>query len=147
MKSRISVLFVIGVFLAGSTVLGYYYYYVYRPPLRAAEEFMKAVEAKDAAALRSLIVVNVGLETGDLRPATDKEVQKLLAEKFAAGRVLDQRKREGESRTYYYLVYREPDGTVFALVTTEFDGRFRIVIPEAPMSKRHRYLWDYTWTN
>jgi hypothetical protein len=74
-------------------------------------------------------------------------VKSLLSEKFQRGRILDQRRHEGKTRDIYYLVYREPDGQVFALIAAEFDGRFCIVIPEMPTNRRHRYLWDYTWTN
>ena len=74
-------------------------------------------------------------------------MQSLLADRFQRGRILDQRRHEGKSRDLYYLVYREPDGRVFALIAAEVGGRFRIVIPELPMSRSHRYLWDYTWTN
>lgn len=144
---RLSVLFSIGIVLVGSTALGYYYYYVYSPPLKLAEQFLTALELKDASALRDLIVISVGLDAGDLRQPTEVEIRDLLAEGFDRGRILDQRKREGKTRPYQYLVYREPDGTLYALVVTEFEGRLRIVIPASPMSERHKYLWDYTWTN
>ena len=147
LPARVSVLFFIGVFAAGSTALGYYYYFVYSPPLKAAARFMDAMEAKDAQALGSDVIVSSDIEDGNLREPEDRELQALLSERFQRGRILDQRKREGKTRDYYYLVYREPDGRVFALVATEIDGRFRVVIPEVPMSRRHRYLWDYTWTN
>lgn len=147
MKRRVSFLFFIGIFAVGSTALGYYYYFVYSPPLKAAEQFMNAMEAGKEDALRPEIIVSVGIDEGELREPTDREIRLLLSEHFQRGRILDQRKREGKSRDYYYLVYREPDGRVFALVVTEVEGRFRVVIPQAPMSKRHRYLWDYTWTN
>jgi hypothetical protein len=32
-------------------------------------------------------------------------------------------------------------------VATKVGDAFKIVIPEKPMSRTHRYLWDYTWTN
>ncbi|PYS54451.1 MAG: hypothetical protein DMG13_08240 [Acidobacteria bacterium] len=147
LPARVSVLFFIGVFAAGSTALGYYYYFVYSPPLKAAARFMDAMEAKDAQALGSDVIVSSDIEDGNLREPEDRELQALLSERFQRGRILDQRKREGRTRTFYYLVYREPDGRVFALVVTEIAGRFRVVIPEVPMSRRHRYLWDYTWTN
>ena len=38
-RPRLSVLFFIGILLAGSTALGYYYLYVYSPPLKAADRF------------------------------------------------------------------------------------------------------------
>ena len=147
LPARVSVLFFIGVFAAGSTALGYYYYFVYSPPLKAAARFMDAMEAKDAQALGSDVIVSSDIEDGNLREPEDRELQALLSERFQRGRILDQRKREGRTRTFYYLVYREPDGRVYALIATEFEGHFRIVIPEFPMSHRHRYLWDYSWTN
>jgi len=145
--TRVSVLFFIGVFTAGSTALGYYYYFVYSPPLKAAARFMDAMEANDEQALRSDVIVSSDIDDGNLREPEDRELRSLLSEHFQRGRILDQRKREGKTRAFYYLVYREPDGRIFALVTTEINGRFRVVIPEVPMSRRHRYLWDYTWTN
>ncbi|MBI4474630.1 MAG: hypothetical protein HY646_18310 [Acidobacteria bacterium] len=144
---RVSFLFFISIFLVGSTALGYYYYFVYAPPLRAAEAFMEAMTAGSAEALAQTIIVTTGVEEGELRNASPRELKELLAESFQRGRILDQRKREGANQDYYYLVYREPDGRIFALVVTEVEGSFRVVIPEAPMSKRRRYLWDYTWTN
>ena len=144
---RLSVLCFIGVLIAGSTALGYYYYYVYSPPLTAAELFMDAMGSGDPARVESMVILSVGIDSGNLREATGEEVAELLRPPFTRGRVLDQRKREGNSRTYHYLVYREPDGQVYALVVTEFEGRFRVVIPESPMSDRQWYLWDYTWTN
>jgi hypothetical protein len=145
--TRISALFFIGIFAVGSTALSYYYYFFYSPPLKAAELFMDAMEKRDEAALRNAIIVSVALESGELREANDREIQALFREHFQRGRILDQRKREGRTRDFDYLVYREPDGRIYALVVTQVDDRFRVVIPEKPMSKRHRYLWDYTWTN
>ena len=144
---RLSVLCFIGVLIAGSTALGYYYYYVYSPPLEAAEAFMNAMEAGDPERLGRVVIFSVGLDSGALRPATREEIEALLFPPFERGRVLDQRKLEGKSRSYHYLIYREPDGHVFALVATDIDGRFRVVIPESRMSQRQWYLWDYTWTN
>jgi len=144
---RLSVLFFIGIFIAGSTALGYYYYFVYSPPLKAADHFMADMEKRDEQALRSDVIVSKDIEEGKLREPTDRELRSLLSEPFQRGRILDQRRQEGRSRDLYYLVYREPDGRVYALMAAEYKGRFRIVIPELPMSRRHRYLWDYTWTN
>ena len=144
---RLSVLCFIGMLVAGSTALGYYYYYVYSPPLTAAEMFMGAMESRDPARVESMVIMSVGIDSGNLRPATGEEIAELLSPPFERGRVLDQRKRTGDSRTYHYLVYREPDGQVYALVVSEFEGRFRVVIPESRMSDRQWYLWDYTWTN
>ncbi len=147
LQARLSVLFFIGVFVAGSSALGYYYYFVYSPPLKAAEHFMADMEKQDQKALRADIIVSKDIEEGKLHEPTDFELRSLLSEPFQRGRILDQRRYEGKSRDIYYLVYREPDGRVYALMAAEYKGRFRIVIPEVPMSRRHRYLWDYTWTN
>ena len=146
-RPRLSVLFFIGMLLAGSTALGYYYFYVYSPPLKAADRFMTDMEKRDEQALKSDIIISIDVEEGKLREATGRELQNLLSEPFRRGRILDQRRQEGRSRDLYYLVYREPDGRVYALMAAPYKGRYRIVIPEVPMSRRHRYLWDYTWTN
>jgi hypothetical protein len=145
--TRISVLFFLGIFIAGSTALGYYYYFYYEPPLGAAARFMDAMENRDEKSLKQDIIVSSDIEEGKLREPTDREVKNLLRDSFSRGRILDQRRHEGKTRDIYYLVYREPDGRVFALIAMEVDGRFRIVIPETPMSQRRRYLWDYTWSN
>ena len=147
LPARLWVLFFIGMFVAGSSALGYYYYFVYSPPLKAAAHFMADMEKQDREALRAVVIVSKDIEEGKLREPTDTELRNLLSERFQRGRILDQRRYEGKSRDIYYLVYREPDGRVFALMAAEYKGRFRIVIPEVPMSRRHRYLWDYTWTN
>ena len=147
LPARLSVLFFIGIFVAGSSALGYYYYFVYSPPLKAAAHFMDDMEKQDREALRADVIVSKDIEEGKLREPTDTGLRNLLSERFQRGRILDQRRYEGRSRDIYYLVYREPDGRVFALMAAEYKGRFRIVIPEIPMSRRHRYLWDYTWTN
>jgi hypothetical protein len=147
LPTRISFLFFLGVFVAGSTALGYYYYFVYEPPLKAASRFMDDMEKGDEQALRMDVVVSSDIEEGKLREPMERELQTLLSDHFERGRILDQRRLEGKTRDIYYLVYRELDGRVFALIAMEFDGRFRIVIPETPKSRRHRYLWDYTWTN
>ena len=151
LPTRVSVLFFVGIFAVGSTALGYYYYFVYSPPLKVADQFMDAMEAHNAAALRYIVIVSNDIDSGrdeeNLREPTEDDIEKLLSDKFRRGRVLDQRRREGSTRDYDYLVYREPDGRVYALVVTQVDGGFRVVIPEVPKSLRHRYLWDYTWTN
>ena len=144
---RFSVLVFIGIFAAGSTALGYYYYFVYSPPLKAAEEFMRSMENGDVGALERAIVITPNVDSGELREATEDEARSLMAEHFERGRILDQRKREGQERDYYYLVYREPDGQVYALLATRFGEGFRIVIPEKRMGPPERYLWEYTWTN
>ena len=148
LPKRISVLFFIGIFAAGSTALGYYYYFVYEPPLRAAEKFMADMDKANQNALYNDVVVSIGLDSGNLREPEESDIRSLLSDHFKRGRILDQHTREGRTRDYYYLVYREPDGRVFAMVVTLFDGHYRVVIPEPHQSsRRHRYLWDYTWTN
>ena len=87
------------------------------------------------------------IEEGKLREPSDRELKSLLSDHFQRGRIIDQRRQEGKTRNFYYLVYREPDGRVYALIAIEFNGRFRIAIPELAMNRRHRYLWDYSWTN
>ena len=144
---KTSVLIFIGFFIAGSTALGYFYYFVYEPPLKAAEKFMADMEKSDLQSLKADVIVSSDIDEGKLREPEDRELRNLLGERFQRGRILDQRRHEGKTRDIYYLVYREPDGRVFALIVAEFQGRFRIVIPEAPQSRRHRYLWDYSWTN
>ena len=145
--TRISFLFFVGIFVAGSTALGYYYYFVYEPPLTAAERFMDDMENGDKRSVKDDVIVSSDIEEGKLREPTEREVQNLFSDEFKRGRILDQRRHEGKSRDLYYLVYREPDGRVFALIVTEVNGRFRIVIPEISTGQRHRYLWDYSWTN
>jgi len=145
--TRISFLFFLGIFIAGSTALGYYYYFVYEPPLGAAARFMDAMEKGDAESLKQEIIVSSDIEEGKLREPTEREVKNLLSDGFQRGRILDQRRHEGRTRDLYYLVYREPDGRVYALIAAEIQGRFRIVVPETPMSQKRRYLWDYNWTN
>src|SRR5438105_655018 len=122
--TRVSFLFFIGIFLAGSTVLGYYYYFVYEPPLKAAAQFMDDMEKANEQALRADVIVSNDIDEGKLREPTARELKTLLSERFERGRILDQRRHEGKSRDLYYLVYREPDGRVFALIVTEVAGRF-----------------------
>ena len=147
LPSRISLMFFIGVFAAGSTALGYYYFFFYEPPLKAATQFMDDMQRRNASGLAADIIVSSDIEEGKLREPTAREVENLLSDDFQRGRILDQRRHEGKTRDLYYLVYREPDGRVYALIAAETGGRFRIVIPETPMGRRHRYLWDYSWTN
>jgi hypothetical protein len=144
---RFSLFFFIGVLTAGSTALGYYYYFFYEPPLAAGEAFMRAMEADDAEALKHLIIMtpNAGLE--EFSEPEDKDIQELLAVPFHRGRILDQNKRGGPSRDYHYLVYREPDGTIYALLLTRAGDDFRVVISRRPHKPKAPYLWEYTWTN
>ncbi len=136
----------IGFLVAASTALGYHYVYVHAPPLEAGEAFMAAMESGDPARVARAVVVSAGPGVDDLREATPQEVRRLIDAGFERGRILDQRKREGRTRSYHYLVYREPDGQVYALVATRHTDGYRVVIPEDPMSEGRLYLWDYTWT-
>ena len=145
---RLSLLFLIGTLAAGSTALGYYYYFVYEPPLAAAEAFMRAMENKDSEALQNLILVTPDRDATALRPPTPKEVAKLLKEPFERGRVLDQERRLGASANYDILVYRQPDGSIFALMVTQMGREHKVVVPERPNFPKTPYLWeDYTWRN
>ena len=142
-----SALFLIGVLAAGSTALGYYYYYVYDPPLAVAEEFMKAMEARDAETLKRIILISDVMDTAKLREPEDSDVQALLEEPFVRGRILDQRRQEGASRNFDYLVYRDTGGQVYAMLVTTVVGQFRVVIPEKPTIPKRPWLWEYAWTN
>src|SRR5205814_1847227 len=125
LPTRISFLFFVGIFAAGSTALGYYYYFVYEPPLKAAAHFMEDMEKGNLQALKADVVVSTDIDEGKLREPTDREVRNLLSEHFQRGRILDQRRHEGKTRDLHYLVYREPDGRVFALIVAEVAEHFR----------------------
>src|SRR3954466_14118634 len=96
-RPRASVLCLIGLLIAGSTALGYYYYFVYRPPLKAAARFMTDMERQDEKALRSDIVISTDIDEGRLREPTERELRTLLSDHFRRGRILDQRRHEGKS--------------------------------------------------
>lgn len=144
---RLSLLFVIGVLAAGSTALGFYYYFVYEPPLQAAEAFMRAMEKKDSAALKNLVMVTPDRDSTAIRDIMPSELKKLLEEPFHRGRILDQDRRGGGSGTYDFLIYREPDGSIYALIVTSIGSEYKVVIPEHPRQTKTPYLWDYSWTN
>ena len=144
---RLSVLFLIGLLAAGSTALGYYYYFVYEPPLGAAETFMKALAERDAEALRNLVMVTPDRDSTDLRKPKPEEIQSLLKEPFRRGRILDQDRRSGGARNYDFLVYRQPDGSIHALLAAQVGKGYKIVIPETPPNPNLPFLWDYDWTN
>src|SRR5436190_18124561 len=114
--TRISFMFFLGILIAGSTALSYYYYVFYEPPLKAAAQFMNDMEKHNEQALKADVIVSSDIEEGKLREPTDREIKNLLADGFQRGRILDQRRHEGKTRDMYYLVYREPDGRVFALI-------------------------------
>ncbi len=64
---RLSLLFIIGILAAGSTALGVYYYFVYEPPLAAAEAFMTAMEKKDTETLKELVMVTPDRDSTAIR--------------------------------------------------------------------------------
>ena len=141
-------LFLIGVLAAGSTALGYYYYYFYVPPLATAEAFMRAMENRDEAALKRLVLVTPDSDSLQLRLPKSEEIKNLLSQPFKRGRILDQDKRGGPSGTYDFLIYRQPDGAIYALKLVSRPGeQYRIIVPEYPRDRKLPYLWDYTWTN
>jgi len=144
---RLSMLFLIGVLAAGSTALGYYYYFVYEPPLAAAESFMQAMDKRDAKALANLVLVTPDRDSTALRQPDADEITKLLTEPFHRGRILDQDRRGGASGNYDFLIYREPDGSIYALIVTQKGKDYKVVIPEYPRNSKTPYLWDYNWTN
>jgi len=144
---RLSLLFFVGVLIAGSTALGYYYYFVYEPPLAAAEAFMRAMDLRDAEAVKNLVLVTPDRDSATLRDPEAGEITKLLNEPFHRGRILDQDPRAGASGNYDFLVYREPDGSIYALIVTKVGKDYKIVIPERPQNSKAPYLWDYNWTN
>lgn len=146
-RKRLSWLFILGILAAGSTALGYYYYFFYEPPLAAAETFMKAMEAQDAEALKKILVISTDISAEDLRPPTDEDVSLLLVHPFHRGRILDQRKRAGANRDFHYLVYREPDGSIYALLVTQVEKDYKVIVPERRRYNTAPYLWEYTWTN
>ena len=137
----------IGLLAAGSTALGYYYYFVYEPPLAAAESFMRALTNRDAAALKNLVMVTPDRDSTAIRAPQPSEIEALLKEPFHRGRILDQDRRGGASRNYDFLVYRQPDGSIYALLAAQVGEEFKIVIPERPKNSAAPFLWDYDWTN
>jgi hypothetical protein len=96
LPSRVSLLFFIGFFAVGSTALGYYYYFVYEPPLKAAAQFMDDMEKHNVASLKSDVVVSKDIDEGQLRSPDDDEIKNLLNQGFERGRIVDQRKHEGK---------------------------------------------------
>src|SRR5213592_324276 len=96
LPTRVSFLFFIGIFAAGSTALGYYYYFVYSPPLKAAARFMDDMEKHNEEGLKSDIVVSRDIE-GTFWAPDERDLKTLLAERFQRGRILDLRRVEGKS--------------------------------------------------
>jgi hypothetical protein len=146
-RKRLSVLFFLGVLAAGSTALGYYYYFVYEPPLAAAEAFMRAMENKDEQALLALVLVSMDRDSTILEDPKPEDITRLLKEDFHRGRILDQDRQTGASQNYNYLIYREPDGSIYKLIAAQMGMKYKIVIPERPVYPKTPYLWDYSWTN
>jgi hypothetical protein len=146
-RRRLSVLFFLGVLAAGSTALGYYYYFVYEPPLAAAEAFMRALENKDEQTLLDLVLVSKDHDSTILEAPKAEEITRLFAEPFRRGRILDQDRQTGASQNYTYLIYREPDGSIYKLIAAQMGMKYKIVIPERPVYPKTPYLWDYSWTN
>src|SRR5438132_11656222 len=101
LPTRISFLFFLGIFIAGSTALGYYYYFVYEPPLKAAAQFMDDMEKHNEQGLKADVIVSSGIDEMQLREPTERELKTLLADRFQRGRILDQRRHEGKSRDLY----------------------------------------------
>jgi len=124
-----------------------YYYFVYSPPLAAAEAFMQAMEKKDMEALRNLVMVTPERDSTAVRSIMPAELKTLVSEPFHRGRVITQDRRSGGAGDYDFLVYREPDGSIYALHTVQMGLEYKIVIPERPRNPKTPYLWDYNWTD
>jgi hypothetical protein len=75
------------------------------------------------------------------------EITRLVAEPFHRGRILDQDRQTGASQNYNYLIYREPDGSIYKLIAAQMGLEYKIVIPERPAYPKTPYLWEYNWTN
>ena len=146
-RPSLSFLFFAGVLAAGSTALGYYYYFFYEPPLAAGEGFLRAMEMRDLAMLQRLVIMTPDSNLEELREPTMEDIEELVKGPFHRGRILDQRKRSGANGDYHYLVYREPDGTIYALLVTKVGEDFRVVISQRRHNPKAPYLWEYDWTN
>lgn len=144
---RLSLLFFIGLLIAGSSALGYYYYFVYEPPLAAAEAFMQAMQKQDRHTLKHLVRITPDRDSTNLREPKTEEIDNLLKEPFHRGRILDQDPRDGASGDYDFLIYRQPDGDIYALLVAKLGKDYKIIVPERPHNPQTPYLWDYDWTN
>jgi hypothetical protein len=100
----------------------------------------------DIAAVKSLIVMSSDRDIENLHEPTDEDVHQLLTEPFHVGRILDLRKRIDDKRKFHYVVYRNSDAQVYAIIVTEFGGRPRVVVSDRRTEAPSRYLWEYTWT-
>src|SRR5437868_1260219 len=109
-----NLLWIIGLFLAGSIALGYDYLFIYDPPIRTVERFEYAMGWGDVNAVQSLIVMSSTQDLDDLREPTEEDVRQLLMEPFDKGRILDLRQRIDDKGTYHYVVVRGTDAQVYA---------------------------------
>jgi len=144
---RRSLLWFIGIFLAGSIALGYDYLFIYDPPIRTVQKFESAMNWGDVGAVKSLIVMASSLDLEQVHEPSDEEVRQLLMEPFEKGRILDLRQRVDDKGTYHYVVYRGTDAQVYALMVMKFGGRLRVMVSDRRTSAPMRYLWEYNWTN
>jgi len=144
---RRSLLWFIGVFLAGSIALGYDYLFIYDPPIRAVQKFESAMSWGDVEALKSIIVLSASQDLEALREPTEEDVRQLLMEPFDKGKILDVRQRADGKGTYHYVVIRGADAQVYAYLVTQFAGKLHVVVSERRTSAPRRYIWEYTWTN
>jgi hypothetical protein len=146
LPQRRSVLWFIGLLLAGSIALGYDYIFFYDPPIRTVQKFEKAMGWGDVEAVKPLIAISSSMDLEDLREPTDEEVKQLVAEPFHVGRILEVRQRDDDKRKYHYVVYRNTDAQVYAIIVTEMAGKPRVVISDRRTAAPSRYLWEYAWT-
>ena len=146
MPRRRSVLWFTGILLACSIALGYDYIFLYDPPIRTVRHFETAMGWGDINAVKSLIVMSSNSDLENLHEPTDAEVRQLLTEPFHVGRILDLRKRADDKRKFHYVVYRNSDAQVYAIIVTEFEGRPRVVVSDKRTEAPSRYLWEYAWT-
>ena len=51
-------------------------------------------------------------------------------EPFHVGRILDLRQRADDKRKFHYVVYRNSDAQVYAIIVTQFGGRLRVVVSD-----------------
>jgi len=55
------------------------------------------------------------------------------------------RRRADDKRNFHYVVYRNSDAQVYAIIVTQIGGRPRVVISDRTTAAPARYLWEYTW--
>jgi len=144
---RSSLLWIVGLLVAGSIALGYDYLFIYDPPIRTVERFESAMGWGDVKAVQSLIALSSNQDLDDLREPTEEEVRQLLMEPFDKGRILDLRQRIDDKGTYHYVVIRGSDAQVYAIIVKQFAGKLRVVVSERRTPAPMRYLWEYNWNN